>query len=159
MSDLVRRVGSGVLAGLAGAAAMKAALWLWHSATLDNPRHGAYGLDDQADIDSAKMLSNAIAGIDLSDSTAKAVGVAMHYGYGAGAGALYALLADEEPVIRAGMGTAFGAFLWLTVDEIGVSVTGLSDPRSKSLAAHAAALGVHLLYGWVVETVQERVGL
>jgi uncharacterized membrane protein YagU involved in acid resistance len=144
---------------LAGAAAMKAALWLWHSATENDPRQGAYGLDDKADIDSAKMLSKAVAGVDIADDTAKAVGVAMHYAYGAGAGAIYALWAEEQPVVRSGMGTAYGALLWLTVDEIGVTATGLSDPRRKSFASHAAALGVHLLYGWVVETIHERIGL
>ncbi len=149
----------GALAGVAGAAAMKAALYLWHAGTKNEERHGAFGLDDQADIDSAKMLAQMLGQEEPSREVAKAIGLAMHYGYGAGAGALYALLADTYPVVRLGRGTTFGALMWLIGDEVAVTLSKLSDPHSKSLASHGAALGTHLLFGLVIDSAYEHLSV
>lgn len=149
----------GALAGLAGAAAMKGALYLWHSGTKNEERHGAFGLDDQADVDSAKMLAQMLGQEEPSREVAKAIGLAMHYGYGAGAGALYALLAEQYPAVRLGRGTAFGGLMWLIGDELAVTLSKLSDPHSKSFASHGAALGTHLLFGLVVETTDEHLSV
>ena len=154
MTELQKKLVWGAFAGLAGAAAMKGSLYLWHSATDNEPRHGAFGLDDEADIESAQMLSLRIAKRKIRNSTAKAVGVALHYGFGAATGAAYQVAADRRPEIRLGRGTAFGGVLWLVGDELAITLARISQPQNRSLGSHAAALGVHLLFGSILDFAQ-----
>ena len=154
MNDLQKKLVRGALAGLVGAAAMKGSLYLWHSATKHEPRHGAFGLDDEADIESAQILSLQIAKRKLRNSTAKAVGVALHYGFGAATGAAYQVVADKRPEVRLGRGTAFGAVLWLLADELPITLARITLPQNRSFGSHAVALGAHLLFGSILDFAQ-----
>ena len=156
MTELQKRVVRGAFAGLAGAAAMKGSLYLWHAATEHEPRHGAFGLDDEADIESAQMLSLRIAKRKLRKSTAKAVGVGLHYGFGAATGAAYQVVAERRPEIRLGRGTAFGGVLWLVGDELAITLGRISQPQNRSFGSHAAALGAHLLFGSILDFAQPK---
>jgi uncharacterized membrane protein YagU involved in acid resistance len=66
-------------------------------------------------------------------------------------GGCYVLLASSTPLIRTGFGTAFGIALWVVGDEIPITLSAISDPRSKTVASLAAAVLAHVIFGAAVE--------
>lgn len=136
----------GTLAGIAGAAAMHAFRLLWESAAHDQPRHGIFGFDREADVNSARLMSSVVLRRTITDVEAEKLGLALHYGYGAAMGVFYEALNVRAPA-------AFGSVLWFVGDEIPISMLGLTDPSRRSVASHLAALGAHLLFGCVVDAV------
>ncbi len=143
----------GALAGLAGAAAMHGFRALWNSLVGESTRNGIFGLDREADINSVRMLRGILRDTAISDAKAENVALKLHYAYGCSAGIFYALCGNRVALLRVGSGTAFGSVLWLVGDELPISIVGVSNPRTKSLASHGSALAVHLLFGAVVESV------
>jgi uncharacterized protein DUF1440 len=153
MNTLSKRILAGTAAGLAGAIAMKAAVGLWHSVTKYEPTEGVFGLDDEADIRGAQLAARMVFNAQLPESDAKTIGVILHYGYGAATGVAYALASARTSAIRKGTGTLFGGALWLVGDELAVTLSGISDPRSKTPLSHVSALFAHLLFGAVMDSV------
>jgi hypothetical protein len=158
MHKQMTRVFVGAVAGLAGAWAMRQVLTFWHTNWGAAARHGAFGLDAEADIRSVEMLAMKLSGKPVSRAEAQRIATALHYMYGVSAGVLYAWLADRWPSLRAGFGTGYGTAIWFLGDEIPIIVAGISDPCEKSAASHVSALAAHLLFGTVVE-LGSRCGL
>jgi hypothetical protein len=150
---LTSKIMQGALAGTAGAMAMHAFRLCWESATGHKPEHGIFGFDREADINSAQLLAKLLLRRNVSESAAERIGISLHYCYGAVVGASYSCIALRTPQARKGFGTAFGMVRWLAGDELPIAILGISDPRSKTAASHAAALAAHLLFGTVVEGV------
>lgn len=154
LMKVIHRFAYGALAGLAGAAAMHAFRIAWEAATGSKAEHGIFGFDEEADVNSSRMLCRLLLNERISRSTAQKVGLSLHYLYGALIGGVYAGAAPRLPGMTCGSGSGFGAALWLAGDEIPISLSGISDPGSKSMASHAAALSAHLLYGVVLEQIR-----
>ena len=148
---LIRQAALGAFAGVAGALAMQAFRSVWRRLTCDRTEDGIFGFDREADVNSMQKLSKAVLGRALAQPDTEKLALAFHYGYGATAGALYAVASERAPVIRVGFGTVFGGLLWLAGDEFPITVSGVSNPCDKTVASHASALAVHLLFGSVVE--------
>jgi len=130
---------------------MKVVLAGWHTATKYNPSQGAYGLDDEADIEGARLVYRVISAKTLRKREAKSIGVILHFGFGAAAGASYALALEKVPSLGAGHGALFGAGLWLIGDEAAVALSGISDPRNKTLMSHVVALFAHIVFGVITD--------
>jgi hypothetical protein len=155
--SLKANIAAGALAGIAGAAAMHVFRLAWERAIGNKPELGIFGFDHEADVNSAQLLSRVLLRREISETAAARAGIALHYSYGAIVGAAYAVSAQRLPQIREGFGAGFGALLWLAGDEIPIAALGISEPRSKSAASHAAALSAHLIFGAVLEAmVRER---
>jgi putative membrane protein len=103
---------------------------------------------DDATVKTAQAISKYILGRELAPAEKKRAGVAVHYSFGALLGAVYGVLAATDPKARAGAGTAYGAAVWLAVDEILVPAFGLSgSPMNSPVSSHVKALASHLVYG------------
>jgi uncharacterized membrane protein YagU involved in acid resistance len=91
----------------------------------------------------------------LEDHEKKLAGPLVHYAFGTFTGGVYGMATELAPVAAAGWGTAYGTTVWLGADEIGVPALGLSkSPVETPLSQHLEALGAHLVYGFVLETVR-----
>jgi hypothetical protein len=152
---LISKFGRGALAGFAGALAMHGFRLAWEAATRRQPEYGIFGFDEEADVNSSRLLCRILLRKPISRSAARKTGIALHYLYGAMIGGCYVVLASRRPQIRSGSGTVFGALLWVVGDEIPITFAGLSDPRSKTPASHAAAFSAHLLFGALVDRITE----
>ena len=112
---------------------------------------GIFGFDNEADIGSVDQICAAFNLAVLSKDEALQAALWLHYGYGMLSGAAYGVAAARWPAARTAFGMAFGSALWLVGDEFAITVTGLSDPRSRQAASHASALLAHILFGIVTE--------
>ena len=154
MKTLIKQATAGAIAGAVAAFAMQQFVSFWHRTKGRKPEDGAFGLDREADVNASRKLWQLLSGGNLTEAEALNIARLLHYGYSAGASAGYAVLVGKNPAFRAGFGTAYGAALWLAGDEVGITLMGWSDPRSKSAASHAIALAAHLIFGSVTEAVR-----
>lgn len=141
----------GAVAGLVGAYAMQQFRTAWNMHYAASPRDGVYGLDEEADLKSANVLTNFFIRRTLPEKDALRLALLLHYGYGAFAGAGYAISAPKWPPLKAGYGTLFGTGVWLLGDELPISLSGLSNPFARSIRSHASAFAAHLLFGAAAE--------
>ncbi len=139
----------GAAAGLFGAFAMQQMRSRWNA--ISAPPDAVFGLDDEADINSVRLLSAIISDRVLTKSEALDIALLLHYGYGAAAGAGYAVLAGRLPATRAGSGAVFGTALWVVGDELPISLSRISDPRSKHAVSHLSAFVAHIVFGVATE--------
>lgn len=119
------------------------------------------GSDEEQD-DAAMRLANVISeGVfdrELSREEKHIAGTFVHYVFGVTTGAWYGATAETFPVLTAGGGLPFGAFVWLTADEGMVPALGLSKPPTEyPLSIHAYAFASHLVYGLTTEMVRRAV--
>jgi len=69
-------------------------------------------------------------------------------------GGLYGMIAGRRPKARAGLGSCFGAALWLISDEIAVPAFGLSKkPTEYPLSTHKEVLAAHIVYGVATDSL------
>ena len=110
---------------------------------------------ENATVKAAIAVSETVFHHKLRPDQRARAGNAMHYAFGIAIGALYGMSAEEWDAVRAGQGTAFGAALWLTSDEIAVPVLKLAKPPQEyPIRVHAMALASHLVYGVTTELVR-----
>lgn len=152
---LISKFAYGALAGFAGAVAMHGFRLAWEAAARRRSQYGIFGFDEEADVNSSRLFCRLLLRTSISRSAARKTGIALHYLYGAMLGGCYVVLASRKPKIRSGSGTALGAVLWLAGDEIPITLSGISDPRSKTLASHVAAFAANLLFGAIVDRIIE----
>ncbi len=68
-------------------------------------------------------------------------------------GGLFGIFRSESKVFDIRAELIYSTGLWLTADEIGVPLAGLSwGPRAYPLSAHLESLGAHIVYGIVMST-------
>ena len=135
----------GLLGGALGGIAMKAVV-----AAVDR---NAFGLSAATDAKAAREVCRRF-GLRLRDQReAEMLGAAMHYSFAVFAGVAYAAGAESFPFLRAAKGAAFGTALWLIGDELAVSIAGLEQPLQVPLNSHLSALGAHVIFGMILETL------
>src|SRR5712691_10779800 len=72
----------------------------------------------------AAKKAGALAGIRLSQEQRKRIGSAIHLLLGISAGAAYGMLRHHRRSLGHGTGLAYGAALWLTMDEAASTLLG-----------------------------------
>jgi hypothetical protein len=166
-------VWKGLVAGLAGGLIASwtmnqfQAAWMRAASKSEKP-HGAQSMQpsqgstgnqvedgkeqDDATVETAKVISRNVFGHELQENEKKPAGAAVHYAFGTATGGLYGALAEVTPQVTMGAGIPFGAAFWLTADEIAVPLLGLSKgPAEYPVSTHAYALASHLVYGVTAE--------
>ena len=166
-------VWKGLVAGLAGGLIASwtmnqfQAAWMRATANTEKP-HGAQSMQpsegssgnqaedakeqDDATVETAKVISRNVFGHELQESEKKPAGAAVHYAFGTATGGLYGALAEVTPQVTSGAGVPFGAAFWLIADEISVPLLGLSKgPTEYPVSTHVYALASHLVYGVTAE--------
>ena len=151
----------GLAAGLAGGLVASFAMNQFQASLSKLSRaeeSGGQGGDD-ATVKVAEAVSDAALGHHLTRSEKEKAGPAVHYAFGATMGALYGVVSELEPRVKAGYGIPFGAGLWLAADELAVPALGLSKaPIDYPVSTHASAFAAHLVYGVTVDLVRRIVG-
>jgi len=87
---------------------------------------------DDATVRTACAISRSLFQHELTTDERKWAGPAVHYTFGTVLGAFYGALAETVPLTRAGAGTAYGASVWATADEIAVPAHGLSQSAASA---------------------------
>lgn len=145
-----------------GAAAGVAATWIMGKATQtlyereseearereQEARDGktAYGVAAEK---SARLL-----GEELSDEERQQYGNAIHWALGASAGAVYGVMRPRVSWISSGFGALYGVLFWLTIDEGGNTLLGLTPPPQEfPWETHARGLAGHVVFGLAAESV------
>lgn len=127
----------GLVAGLAGTAAMTAAQTAYYKAT------GSEGSTIPAEV--GKRIIRGVLQREVGDEHTEALNNAMHWLYGTSWGTLYGL-ASRRP----GRGLAFALTVW-GASLVELPAMGLAPPVwEMAPAAIAPDLGFHLLYGVTV---------
>jgi putative membrane protein len=130
-----------------------------HGAQSMQPSNGSTGNQsedmkdqDDATVETAKVISEKVFGHELQESEKKPAGAAVHYAFGTATGALYGVLAEFSPQVTTAAGLPFGAAFWLIADETAVPLLGLSKgPTEYPLSTHIYAFASHLVYGVTAE--------
>jgi putative membrane protein len=173
MRDHEPSIWKGMIAGLAGGLV---ASWTmnqfqaaWTSiAEGDEKSHGAQSMQpsegsngeqaqdtndqDDATVETAKVISKEVFGHELQQSEKEPAGAAVHYAFGTLSGGLYGALAEVTPQVTTAAGLPFGAGFWLLADEISVPLLGLSKgPTEYPVSTHVYSLASHLVYGMTAE--------
>jgi len=114
--------------------------------------HSQDAQEDDATVETAKLISRNIFGHELHESEKEPAGAAVHYAFGIATGGLYGALAEVTPEVTTAAGLPFGAVFWLVADEISVPLLGLSKgPTAYPLSTHAYSFASHLVYGAMTE--------
>lgn len=171
MRDRDHAISKGVLAGaiggLAGAWAMNefhavsqgvSEAWKRSAHQPEKPQSQGQSEEDDATMKTADRLATLFTHRHLTKEQKKKAGPIVHYAYGALIGAVYGAIAEMAPLATKGIGTAYGAAVWLGGDEIGVPALGLSKPPTEyPVSVHAKALASHLVYGASLDLVRRGV--
>ena len=113
---------------------------------------------DDATVETAKVISRNLLGHELQESEKKAAGAAVHYAFGAVTGGLYGAMAEVTPQVTAAAGLPFGAVFWVVADEVAVPVLGLAKgPTEYPVSTHVYSLASHLVYGVTAELSRRAV--
>lgn len=156
---------AGALGGLAGSLTMMAFQMAWSKAAesagakeLANKTHRHEEMQQDSTAKVANIAAYRVMGRSLDREEKKKGAAAVHFGFGATMGALYGAVAELAPAATGGFGTAFGAGLFLSADEVALPRLGLSkSPRQVPPEMHALGLGSHVVYGATVEGVRRLV--
>ena len=167
--NVLKGLVAGLAGGLVAAWTMNQFQAAWMRVVANNEKpHGAQSLQpsegstgnqaedakeqDDATVETAKVISERVFGHELQESEKKPAGAAVHYAFGMASGGLYGALAEVSPEVTTGAGLPFGAVFWLLADEISVPVLGLSKgPTEYPVSTHVYALASHLVYGVTAE--------
>ena len=130
-----------------------------HGAQSMQPSEGSEGNQgndtaeqDDATVETAKVISRTVFGHELQESEKEPAGAAVHYAFGTVTGGLYGAMAELSPQVTMGAGVPFGAAFWLIADEVTVPLLGLSKgPTEYPVSTHAYSLASHLVYGLTTE--------
>jgi hypothetical protein len=107
---------------------------------------------DDATVETAKVISRNVFGHELQESEKKPAGAAVHYAFGTVTGGLYGAMAEVTPEVTTGAGLPFGAVFWMVADEVAVPLLGLAKgPSAYPVSTHMYALASHLVYGVTAE--------
>jgi len=113
---------------------------------------------DDATVETAKIISKNVFGHELKESEKKSAGAAVHYAFGTVTGGIYGAMAEVAPQVTAGTGVPFGAAFWVVADEVTVPLLGLAKgPTAYPLSTHVYSLASHLVYGATAELTRRCV--
>jgi len=170
--DRVKGLLVGFLGGAAGVLAMGAYWGLVTAGGRRDPRkqtagpshaHDSISLvgrqhkrDESSTAAVGRLAYEAVTGGEPSGDQEETLSNAVHWGFGTLQGGLYgaARAGSGWPDLMGG--AAFGTLVWLSADELGVPILGLSEgPTAYPAAQHAHRLGAHLAYGVTVAAVTQ----
>ncbi len=101
----------------------------------------------------AEKAANAV-GREMSEETRKVVGQSIHWSLAVSSGAVYGLLRNQLRSFGIGSGIAYGAAVWLLLDEAALTALGITPPpQAFPWQTHARGLAGHLVFGAVIESV------
>ena len=167
--NILKGLVAGLAGGLVASWTMNQFQAAWMRAAANNEKaHGAQSLQpsegstgnqaedakeqDDATVETAKVISEGVFGHELQESEKEAAGAAVHYVFGTATGGLYGALAEVTPQVTTGVGLPFGAAFWLLADEISVPLLGLSKgPTEYPVSTHVYSFASHLVYGVTAE--------
>ena len=142
---------AGAAGGLAGAFAMnqfQTAIAAIGRKVSGGRGQGSRSQDEAATVKTARAISRKLFDHELTRSEKKWAGPAVHFALGGLLGATYGALSKTAPVTKKGLGTAYGAAVWLGADEIAVPAFGLSrSPDQYPAGVHLQALASHAVFG------------
>jgi len=164
---IAKGVLAGALGGLAGAWAMNEFMaisqgvnkaWKRSAHQPEKPQSQGDSQEDDATMKTADRLAMLFTHRHLTSEQKKKAGPIVHYAYGALMGAAYGVIAEMVPITTKGIGTAYGAAVWLGGDEIGVPALGLSKASTAyPLSVHMNGLATHLVYGTSLDLVRRGI--
>ena len=129
-----------------------------HSSQASGQSEAEKEQQDDATVETAKVISRNLLGHELQESEKKAAGAAVHYAFGAATGGLYGAMAEVTPQVTAAAGLPFGAVFWVVADEVAVPVLGLAKgPTEYPVSTHVYSLASHLVYGVTAELSRRAV--
>lgn len=126
---------------------------LWERLRDGHRKHGIFGFDREADMNSAKIAYRSLSREAPSKREAARLALALHFAYGGLVGVGYAAASESMPWLHGGSGALAGIILWLFADELPISLTGISNPFRKSAASHAAALAAHIVFAVTADKI------
>lgn len=142
----------GLLAGVAGTAAMTAAQSLGaelQSNADSSPEPWDPWADAPAPAQVAKQIGEGVFGLDVSPRLIPALTQFMHWGYGIGWGSIYGLANRNARTsgLNARRGAAFGVFVW-AMSYVQLVPLGIYQPPWRYPASELRSdLAYHLAYG------------
>jgi putative membrane protein len=144
-----RDLGKGLIAGLAGGLVATAAKSL--AERVYPPRtHGEPAPPE--------VLSEKIAGHELTGVSKTIATESIHWTFGAAAGAAYGALAEFYPAATAREGANFGMTLMALTHEGALPALGLSaQPADQTSREKTSEMVTHVVFGIVAETVRRFV--
>ena len=125
-------------------------------ALIDLPQHGVVG-GEPSKLRVARAVAEPAPHREAEDEKPIA-DEAVHHAFGGINGAIYGVLADLLPPLRAANGMLFGAGLWLGTDELmlwGLPVS--KAPIERPTSTRLYALASYLVYGLALETVRRAI--
>jgi uncharacterized membrane protein YagU involved in acid resistance len=147
---IIRGILVGALGGIAGAGLMSQS---YKAAAKLMPKTPSAGEDATEKV--ANAVATKFTGRRLGRIKKKMSGQIVHLAFGAGMGALYGLLAERLPAVRAGGGVLLGTSLYLGAHGVAVPALGLApSPVKKGPAQESPEFAAHLVYGFVTEAVR-----
>ncbi len=150
---------AGAAGGLAGAWTMNEA----HAALAklkkqEQQESPANGESEDATMKAADKVVSVTSGRRLSHEQKKKAGPIVHYAFGAAMGALYGAVVERRRRLTPAAGPIFGSALFVSADEIGVPLAGLSGPPTDyPISTHLEALAAHVVYGATADLVRRGV--
>ncbi|MGI9087833.1 MAG: DUF1440 domain-containing protein [Chthoniobacterales bacterium] len=103
-------------------------------------------------IDYSSVLAT---GEPMAESARKLTEPFVHFGFGAAAAAVYVVVSERFPILRAGCGSLFGVLFWLGVHEILLPLAGFSaSPAMMTFREQGNEFVSHIIFGVTVELVR-----
>ncbi len=144
-----RDLGKGLVAGLAGGLVATAAKSL---------AERVYPPRTQGEPEPPEVLSEKIAGHELTGASRIIATESIHWAFGAAAGAAYGALAEFYPAATARDGANFGMTLMALTHEGALPALGLSaQPADQTTREKSSEMVTHVVFGIVAETVRRFV--
>ncbi len=148
---------AGILAGLAGTAAMNA---FW--ATEAKITHRKRNPDESSTTRIAADLLRRFGASAPARTARRTGGRVVHWGYGAAWGAIAGGLGSVGVRLDIGGGLPLGAALWAAGDEWALYKLGYAKhPREYPMRSHLESLAAHLAYGaglWAALAAERKLG-
>ena len=103
----------------------------------------------------ADEVTRAVADTSLSDEQKESTANVVHWIFSVVTSAIYGAVVEVAPQARAGFGTAFGEFVWLSFHEIALPVLG-ATPKLPELpiSEQSNEFVSHAIFGATVEGVR-----
>jgi putative membrane protein len=105
-----------------------------------------------------ELLTEQIAGHELTAAMKTTVTEGIHWGFGATIGAAYGVVAEYYPAATAKEGASFGLALGTLTHQGALPAMGLAaEPEDQTFRERTSEMTSHVVYGVVTETVRRVV--
>jgi uncharacterized membrane protein YagU involved in acid resistance len=125
---------------------------MYQRETLDSLQQEYHARNVRTAYEAAADRAADLLGRPLSQRERQRLGTAIHWALGIGAGVAYSTFGRDIPAFSKAGGAAFGTAFWAGVDEVLVSLLGLTPPpQAFPWETHARGLTGHLAFGIVTD--------